>query len=409
VRLTGGTGVRLLGALGLLVAGSISIGVAGTASASTSKSTIVVGADITETGGDSTTHDAATTLATWEKYINSTGGIDGHQVKVISADDRNDPATALANVQGFIQNDHAVAILDQSSEDSAFASYVGSAKIPVISLNEAGGTFTYQTNPDFFADGATVEAILYGQEAAAKSEGATNFGVVYCTDVSACAQAVPLWKADASSLGLKLGYLAGASDAAPNYTAQCLAAKQAGVNAMFAAGVPTNTLADDCAQQGYKPLWVGSEGTINARSAKDPNLEGAVSDQQSFPWFLDSTPATKEFHKYMGSYLGKAESPAVVSASWTGAQMFAEAVKEGLAAGGSSTAVTSSTVLSGLYAFHNQTMGGLAPPLTFTQGQPTAVNCWFLTKVKHGTYTAPLGMKPQCEKVSSSSSSSSSG
>jgi branched-chain amino acid transport system substrate-binding protein len=398
----GGKRARVCSAL---FVGATFIGVIGTgavAAHAATKSTIVVGADITETGGDSTTHDAAKTLATWETYINHTGGIDGHPVKVISADDRNDPATALANVTGFIQNDHAVAILDQSSEDSAFASFASSAKVPVISLNEAGGTFTYQTNPDFFPDGATVEAILYGQEAAAKQQGATNFGVIYCTDVSACAEAVPLWKADASGVGIKLGYLAGASDSAPNYTAQCLAAKQAGVNALFPAGIPANTLADDCAQQNYHPIWIGSEGTINARSAADPNLNGAISDQQSFPWFLSTTPATKLFHKYLNSYLPHAESPAVVSASWTGGQMFAKAVKLGLGSSGSSK-VTSSTVLAGLYDFNNQTLGGLAPPLSFTAGKPSSVNCWFLIKVHKGAYTAPLGMKPQCETASSSS------
>jgi branched-chain amino acid transport system substrate-binding protein len=389
-----------------LLFGATCVGVVGSgavaAHAASTESTVVVGADITETGGDSTTHDAAKTLATWETYINASGGLDGHPVKVISADDRNDPATALSNVTGFIQNDHAVAILDQSSEDSAFASFAASAKVPVISLNESGGTFTYQTNPDFFADGATVEAILYGQEAAAKQQGATNFGIVYCTDVSACAQAVPLWKADASSVGIKLGYLAGASDSAPNYTAQCLAAKEAGVNAMFPAGIPSNSLADDCAQQNFHPIWIGSEGTINARSAADPNLNGAVSDQESFPWFLDDTPATKVFHKYMGSYIPKAESPAVVSASWTGGQMFAKAVELGLASD-TKAKVTANTVLTGLYAFHDETLGGLAPPLTFTAGKPTAVNCWFLTKVHKGTYIAPLGMKPQCETKAASS------
>jgi branched-chain amino acid transport system substrate-binding protein len=392
----GTRGLRV-GLFGVVLAGAMSIGVLGaasTAQAASSKSTIVVGADVTESGGDSTTMDSPKTLAAWEKYINSTGGIDG---------DRNDPATALANVTGFIENDHAVAILDQSSEDSAFASYVVSAKVPVISLNEAGGTFTYLSNADFFADGATVLAILYGTEEAAKSQGATNFGVIYCTDVSACAQAIPVMKGDASSVGIKIGYVAGASNSAPNYTAQCLAAKQAGVNALFPAGVPTNTLADDCAQQGYHPIWIGSEGTINARSAADPNLNGAVSDQESFPWFLSTTPATKLFHKYLNSYLPHAESPAVVSADWTGAQMFAKAVELGLKSGAKK--VTSATVLAGLYAFHGQTLGGLAPPLTFTPGKPTAINCWFITKVKKGSYTAPLGMTPQCENPSSGSAS----
>ena len=366
--------------------------------------TVVVGAIASEEGSTNTTQDVPNALSRWQTYVNSTGGIGGHHVKVIVMNDNNDPALSLTEAQTLVNQDHAVAILDQSSADQAFEKFVDSRNIPVISENESAGTFTYLSDKNYFADGTTVLAILWGTLQAARSQGAHNFGIVYCTDVSACAQAVPVLKGDAKALGMVVGYTAGASDSAPDYTAQCEAAQQAGVQALFPAGVGVTRMADDCARQGYHPIWIGSEGTINATAAADPNLNGAISDQQGFPWFINTTKATKLFHQVMGSYLAHAESPGALAADWTGAQMFGRALQLGVALTPRQP-VTAHTIYDGLYAFHGETLGGITSPLTFSRTMPNQVNCWFLVGVHNKRYYAPRGLTPQCEPASASSSS----
>jgi branched-chain amino acid transport system substrate-binding protein len=53
-------------------------------------------------------------------------------------------------------------------------------------------------------------------------------------------------------------------------------------------------------------------------------------------------------------------------------------------------------VEKGLYALHNQTLGGLAPPLNYAAGKANPVNCYFIFKATNGKFGTPYGVKPFC-------------
>ena len=53
-------------------------------------------------------------------------------------------------------------------------------------------------------------------------------------------------------------------------------------------------------------------------------------------------------------------------------------------------------MVKGLYALHGETLGGLAPPLTFQHGKHS-VNCWFVMGIKGGAFTTPNGLRTDCE------------
>ncbi len=360
---------------------------------------LLVGAIATETGGTTgTVHDVRDSLNLWARYVNSHGGINGHPVKLFQLDDRNDPATALSDAKTLVDTDHVIAILDGSGQDAAFASFVTSAHVPVISTTEAGDGFQFQVQPDFFANGTTVLTILWGQEKAAAEAGAKTYGLIYCTEVPACAQAVPVTKSLAKSVPIDVTYSAGASNSQPDYTAVCLGAKSSGAQALFPAGVAPNRIADDCARQGYHPIWITSQGTIAPQDIKDPNLANATGDLQDFPWMLDATPAQKLFHKIEGPELKKAQTQANVAFAYVGAQLFAKAASLGVPK--SDTSPTAQDILTGLYSLHDETLGGLAPPLTFVQGKANPVSCVFLYGVKKGKYVATHGSKTFCQPTS---------
>lgn len=329
-------------------------------------------------------------MAAWQTWVNSHGGINGHPVRYINVDEAVDPAKAAAGIQQLI-GDHVIAIMDNASIDATWAATVTKAHIPVLSLNESASGDTYETNPNFFANGTTVLGILWGHTAIAKTAGGKVFGGVYCTEVPQCKTAVAIWKEDAPKVGMKFGIAIPASSSAPNYTAQCLELKNAGVDAVFPIVQPPQT-AGDCARQGYHPIYIGSQGTLQASYATDPNLQGAVQNQTGFPWMLDNTPALQEFHAAMGSVLATAQNPAGISAGWTGLKMLEAALAN---VGATPTA---QDVYNGLYAFHGETLGGLAAtPLTFTPGKPTSQRCYFITKISGDKWTAFQGMTPQCE------------
>lgn len=106
---------------------------------------------------------------------------------------------------------------------------------------------------------------VYGQAKAA----------LYAGEVATAAQAVPLQKQFASLVGIKFGYAGKISATAPNYTADCLAAKGAGVDALFPEEVPSR-VAQDCATQGYKLLYVQAQGAVYSAYKNNPVFDGSV-------------------------------------------------------------------------------------------------------------------------------------
>lgn len=353
---------------------------------------LVIGVISSDSGYGGNNPDVPTTAKDWETYVNSHGGIAGHPVSVIVEDDADNAATALQDAQDLIQNKHAVAIGDSSLSNAAFEKYVDSAKVPVISLNEGDASTQYFTDANFFTDEATVPAGIWAQSKLAQLSGATKYGFLYCAEDPNCASAVPLTKADATSVGIKLAYQASFSSSAPNYTAQCLAAQQAGVQALFVAGANQSAnerVLDNCASQHYQPAAIAAVGTLGNAAAKDPQIPVEWGYTGTIPWFVkDASTAT--FDSVMGSYLPNAISPPLVIGTWTGLELFAAAAQH---VGATPTA---QDIYTGLYSLKGDTLGGLTAPLTFKKGQPNQDDCFFVYEVKNGSYTTPQGTSPVC-------------
>jgi hypothetical protein len=50
----------------------------------------------------------------------------------------------------------------------------------------------------------------------------------------------------------------------------------------------------------------------------------------------------------------------------------------------------------GLYSLKDFTAGGLTGPLTYSRSAPTQSNCFFVSKLDHGTFSTPKGTAPIC-------------
>lgn len=354
---------------------------------------IVIGIISDDSGANGTTDDAAETAARWSDFVNENGGIDGHPVRIIVKDTQSTAANALQAARDLVENEGAIVIGDNTFSNTAFAEYASEKKVPVIGMNTGAATTQYLSDPNFFTGTPSVLTVLQGLPKAASMLGSKAFSFLFCAEIAACGEAVPVVEGGAESAGMTMPYSASFSASAPNYTAQCIAAEKAGVDALFAGGsVPAanKRVYDDCAKQGYQPLAAFSVSTFFEEVLDDELIPHLVGVTAVRPWFLEDTPGAQEFHEVMDDYLPSAASQPVVAAIWAALQLI------GKAAGEVSDTPTSDDIYNGLYALEEETLEGLTVPFTFVEGEPTTSNCVFAYRGDNGELAALNDGEPIC-------------
>jgi branched-chain amino acid transport system substrate-binding protein len=390
------------GAVLATVTALIGIGVAsstsgGSASASTPKAPtgapIVLG-NIGQYSGivGSTLTPGARPIQAWAKWVNAHGGINGHPVKVIVEDDQGDPVKSKAAIQKLVEQDHVIAIIaSQTNNDSTWAQYVTDKNIPVVGgINYNVG---WQNSP-FFQSGTDLITTVYNQPFGAKAAGYKSLAAVYCTEQAPCATALQLLKSGADKAGIDLSFTGLAAIDAPSYTAQCLQIKDAGSDIIALGGPNAEKFKQDCARQGVKAAWLLPASIFTVAASK--TLGQVLAPVQDFPWFYNG-PEAKDFHEAMTKYghISDAQESMAVPISWVSGVMFQRAIE----LSGATGLPTTQDVFNGLNKFNNETLGGLAPPLTFGNPRPDngRVPCYFVAQYKKSKFSLVGGtLKPQC-------------
>jgi branched-chain amino acid transport system substrate-binding protein len=293
-----------------------------------------------------------------------------------------------------------IAIDDDSSIDQAFAPYLAKNDVPVVGSGSTNAAFV--TYSDFFPEGQTEDVLPTAVASAAKKVGATKVGLVYCSESPLCAELVAPVKTAVEKLGLTLAGSFAISGSAPNYTATCLALKEAGVTELYFgdAVAVAEKFATDCSTQSYSPVLAAEDGTVSPAFLKIPGWDnGMIGMQPDLPFFVTSSPAIKEMNaalkKYEPSVLSSPFYNEEVVWSWASGKLFEAAAKAGKVGAGGKPA-TSKELLTGLYDLHGATLGGLTPPLTYNRGRPNSVPCWFWMRSKNGKFVSPYGTKATC-------------
>jgi branched-chain amino acid transport system substrate-binding protein len=329
-------------------------------------------------------------MDSWVQWTNSHGGINGHPVVVSYADDKQDPAVGLAVVKDLVENQHVIAIVGSSAgyTQQTWAPYVLSKRIPVVTgaLTDA----TWFTNAMFYPVGGSVVTNIWGQMKSAAEAGNKTVAVVLCTESAACAQAQPIFTKNATDVGMKMVYNTLASSTQASYTAECLAAKNAGATAVanFTNAV---VMARDCARQNYNPFWVSADQGFGASIIKQqPALGKAVGSSEQWNCLdqsltlqaaKDLDAALKQYHpEWAPGGKDYDLSTSGDCTSWAGGTGFAKAITN--AAVAASATATNEDVIKGLSMFNKETLGGIAPPLTFGDGSKPnpQVTCTFVYK-----------------------------
>lgn len=338
-------------------------------------------------------------LEAWAAWKNDQGGINGHPVKIEVLDDGGDAAKATQLVKRLVEQDKVQAIVGQQSlVDVAWAPYAAAKGIPVIGASSYNTTF--MTAPDFYTTGAQTPSLVFGLVQEAKRAGATKLAVMPCAEAPACAQVPGLVQAFTKIVGgIEMVYSAKVTVSQPSYTANCLAAKGKGADAMIVVenAATVMRVADQCAQQGYRPRQLNFSATVGPAWAKDANMDKTITTQPQ-PVLADrSIPATQSFHAVLAKYAPDVEKSAEYNESnlWTfsAGEAFALAAKRAKL----TPASTGADVTRGLLTFKAETVGGLTPPLTFAaKGPSPLVPCYFVSEIKSGAFTAAAGAKPVC-------------
>ncbi|HWE68159.1 MAG TPA: ABC transporter substrate-binding protein [Acidimicrobiales bacterium] len=342
--------------------------------------------------------NSAVPVQVWADYANACGGLDGHQVKLFTADDGGDPSTAVSETQQMVQTDHVIAfvgdfaVLTGPAEDA----YLEQNKIPEIGGD--GVSTVYYADNMWFPVTTDFNDLGLAALGAAKKAGTTKLAVFYCVELpTLCGATATVVENNATAQGMTDVLNAPVSLTQPSFAAQCSQAQSAGANVIFSLVDSAGQVreADNCATAAnFHPSYISISLSANSDQPSDANLQGLFITVGSFPWTDNTTPAEKTFQAQTVKYAPSELLNATSSADWASGILAMQAAAGNLSASNP----TSAQILKGLYSIKNNTLGGLTAPLTFTNnGQPpTKISCYFAAQVENKKWTAPFGDTLQC-------------
>jgi branched-chain amino acid transport system substrate-binding protein len=348
------------------------------------------------------THSARTAMAVWAKDVNSRSGLACHPVQLYTEDDAGDPARAAAAVQDLINQHHVIALTGSivTFSVAGFRPAIEAAKLPAV-----GGDLLapdWDQSPLMFPQGASADDQLLGAVHAGVLAGHQKLGLVYCVEVAECGHADKLLhEGGAKAAGADFVYDSPISITQSDFTAQCLNARNAGVDLLILGmdGASMVRMAHSCAAIGYRPLLLTGAATYTLENTKDPNLRafGMISESPVAPWVVDDSPQMRAFHAAMNRYAPDLPPDGECVIAWSSGVLLEDAVSR-LGPAEQAGALNSALVVEGLERLHDDSLGGLTTRLTFTPGEPhaTSTGCIYLLRLSTDGWTAPQGGTPMC-------------
>ncbi len=171
----------------------------------------------------------------WAADVNARGGVNGHPVKLLMADDGGDPARALSLARRMVEQDKAVAMFmtHGPATAQAIAPYLEQHRIPVI--GSCSCELPSSKSPMWFTVGpSTISGLAWAQTLPLLAfSDERNVSIMYCREAPGCRAARDVVHQAAAKIKLNIVHDAEVSLAAPDYTAEVLAARIAGAKAIL--------------------------------------------------------------------------------------------------------------------------------------------------------------------------------
>jgi branched-chain amino acid transport system substrate-binding protein len=252
--------------------------------------------------------------------------------------------------------------------------------------SEGAGDWFYES-PVYFPQASSGDALLQSGgpiiAAVAVPQGITKVATITCVEVQVCRDAHESAPEAFRALGMEVVYQAQASLAQPDFTAQCVGARDRGAQAMLVAmdANAVRAVAQACARQRFFPLYSFSAGQTTSALGSDPNLEGALVTSNVAPWTTSDTPGTAEFQEAMATYAPGVTPTGGHMQGWVAGKVF-ELGTRALPA-----EPTAADVVAGLGQLNGDLLADLTAPLLFRPGQPSLESvCSFAVRIEGGAF-----------------------
>lgn len=327
-------------------------------------------------------------IRAWTAHTNARGGLAGHPVRVILADDAGDPARTQAIVRQMVEQNKVVALFSHYSFTvTGIEDYLESKGVPLI-----GGT-----GGDIAEDNSKV---IYQPLMGAKDGGDWGFllavaaqtdkkkiAVLYCREVAQCATKIAGMKAKLPYNDLQIVYETQISLAQPDYTAEMIQAQRAGAEVVMTMvdSATLGRLAQSARRQGYNPLFSGPwnldiDPTIASVSKE---LDGRFLGPARTPMYQTS-PKLADYREAMARYQPKDPLGGL------GASVFVFGKLLEKIAPAFSNPVTGQQIIAGLNALRGEKLDGFLPGITFPNSDDrTKVNqCVIPYTLRGGKFVA---------------------
>jgi branched-chain amino acid transport system substrate-binding protein len=296
----------------------------------------------------------------------------------VFADDGGDPARHRQLIQQMVERDKVVAFVFNFAPLSGQSSidYLNQKRVPVI--GDSGAAQWYYESPMFFPQFTTgrpyVEAMIRAAAVETVPQGKKKLAILNCQEAQFCVDADKMWPELAPKLGYELVFRRQTSLAQPDYTAECLAAKNAGAEVFGLAmdGNAIGRVASACGRSGFKPTYFIHHSTLLKEQASDPNTEGILVPIPARAYFDKTNAKVVRYQQALARYAPGEEIRQNSFAGWVAAEAFE------LAANRAPDPTTSAGVLEGLWTFNGETLDNITLPLVYPrEGKTPQKICWY--------------------------------
>jgi branched-chain amino acid transport system substrate-binding protein len=331
----------------------------------------------------------------WAADVNARGGIGGRPVRLIQVDDGGDPSRALSIVRRLVEQEHVQAFYSNFMvlTEQAIVGYLEQRQVPAI-----GGcscTSAVDPSPMLFPIGPGAplgEAWAHVLPFLSLTDK-RKASVFYCREAENCTVLAKTIKGFADKAGFKVVHDAQISIAQPDFTAEILAARNAGADVVviIADNATAVRAARSAHRQDYHPtISIQQAGFDDGLLTGGEDVEGVVT--AGIVPDHNTSPKLADFRAAMARYLPDARKATLGAGAWTAGKLVE------LLGRSMPPAPASADFLTALHGLRGETLGGLQPPLTYEAGKGHAQTnlCVIPVVVRSGKFVAPGGDEFSC-------------
>jgi branched-chain amino acid transport system substrate-binding protein len=301
-------------------------------------------------------------------------------------DDGADPVRSQALVRRMVEQDKVLAIFGEYSVTlNSVMPYLEQKGVPLIGASGSDPSadhYTVAFNPVTSADIAEWQGAVLS---ITTQSHAKKLSLIYCREVIGCKNGADRIKQSLPYGGLKLVHEAQVSLGQPDFTAEVLAAQQAGADVVVTIVDAASAIryARSAHRQNYKPILASVHNlNMDTLLAGGADVEGTLTVSRSPVW--QTSPMAKRYRDTVDRY--QPNTPR----GQLGADVFVFGAMLEKIAPALQEPPTVAQLTEALYALKNETLGGLVPGVTFPRGNDrTKVNvCSVPTRVENGKFVS---------------------